>query len=163
MSGFRKINEVRGELNLEPDPEGDKLYLPQSVFGKPGTQPVVNPMKGPADAKRSTVDAGFHGVLTDVMAGLISREAHAAERLAKKPGEWRESVERWYGEHEATVRDRLRHMPDERQRKVFAVIGEHRNQLLALDGAPDLVGQAVASVRSWSDDAADLAQTLLES
>lgn len=163
MSGFLKINEVRAALNREPDPEGDKLYLPQSVFGKPGTQPVVNPMKGPADQKRSTVDAGFHGVLTDVMAGLISREAHAAERLAKKPTEWRESVIRWYGEHEATVRDRLRHMPDERQRRVFAVIGEHRAQLLALDGAPDLTAQAVAAVRSWSGDAGELAQTLLES
>lgn len=163
MSGFLRINEVRAALNREPDPEGDKLYLPQSVFGKPGTQPVVNPMKGPADQKRSTIDAGFHGVLTDVMSGLISREAHAAERLAKKPTEWRESIVRWYGEHEATVRDRLRHMPEERQRKVFSVIDEHRNELLALEGSPDLITQAVSAVRGWSDDAAELAQTLLES
>lgn len=163
MSGFLRINEVRAALNREPDPDGDKLYLPQSVFGKPGTQPVVNPMKGPADQKRSTIDAGFHGVLTDVMSGLISREAHAAERLAKKPTEWRESIVRWYGEHEATVRDRLRHMPEERQRKVFSVIEEHRNELLALEGSPDLIAQAVSAVRGWSDDAAELAQTLLES
>ena len=163
MAGFLRINEVRAALNREPDPDGDKLYLPQSVFGKPGTVPVVNPMKGPADAKRSTIDAGFHGVLTDVMSGLISREAHAAERLSKKPLEWRAAVERWYAEHETTVRDRLRHMPEERRRMVFASVDDHRNQLLALEGAPDLAAQALSAVRGWSDDAADLALTLLES
>lgn len=183
MSGFLRINEVRGLLNLEPDPEGDKLYLPQSVFGKPGSTPVVNPMKGngrslsddPAaeaaiegrsteprlENLPDTVNPEYHGILTDVLCGLMTREQHAIARLARKPLEWRAEVESWYGEHEATVRTKLRHMPDERSRLILDVIGEHRAALLHLAGSPDLSVAAARLSEQWPADAAALALTLL--
>lgn len=189
MSGFIKINEVRGLLNLPPDPKGDELYLPQSVYGKPGSTPVVNPMKGsgrsdsPPSESRSdpasaaaiearrldqgelplTVNPEFHGILTDVLSGLFTREQHFAARAAKKPAEWRSEVERWYGEHESTVRERLRHMPDARSRVILDVIGQHRAQLLDLSGSIDLSTEAQRVSALWPQFAGPLALTLLES
>lgn len=181
MAGFNTINEVRGLLNLAPVPDGDVVYRPQSVYGKPGTAPVINPMKSAArsddpaavaalDALHAeprqadlpdTVNPEFHGILADVLGGLISREQHAIERLSRKPLEWRTEVEKWYGEHEATVKTKLRHMPDARSRLILEVIGEHRAALLHLAGSADLPSEASRVSQHWPHDAAALALTLL--
>ena len=186
MAGFHTINEVRGLLNLAPVPDGDVVYRPQSVYGKPGTAPTINPMKSNARSSLSgtddpaaeaaldaqakeprqadlpdTVNAEFHGILTDVLGGLISREQHAIERFVRKPLEWRSEIDRWYGEHEATVREKLRHMPDARSRLILDVIGEHRAALLHLAGSADLPSAAQRLSSEWPADATALALTLL--
>ena len=166
MGGFLKINEVRGWEGLEPDPKGNDLYLPQSVYGKPGTTPTVNPMPAARSLGKplpEAVDPVFHSLLSDTLGGLFQRAVHQVDKLVGKPTEYRSGIEKLFAKQRELFGERLREMPDVRRRLVLEVVGEHEAALLALDGSPDLVQRAASEIQSWPVDAKALALTLLES
>lgn len=162
MAGFLRINEVRGWEGLDPDPKGNDLYLPQSVYGKPGTTPTVNPIPA-ARSLPETVDPVFASLLADSLGGIFNRVSNQVDRLAAKPAEWRAGIEKLFAKQRELTVERLRMMPDSRRRLVLDRIGEQEAALVALEGSPELSDRAARLVSTWSADAEALALTLLES
>lgn len=165
MGGFIRINEVRGWEGLEPDPKGNELYLPQSVYGKPGTTPTVNPMSAARAALTlpETVDPVCLSLLSDTLSGLFTRAVRQVETISKKPDEYRSGVERLFAKQRELLSDRLREMPEARRRLVLDVVGTHEAELLALENSPERPQRAKDLTTHWPVDAQALALTLLES
>lgn len=167
MAGILRINEVRGWMNLEPDAKGNELYLPQSVYGKPGTTPTVNPIAAPkkrsrpAETRSETVDPRFQAVLAGVIDGLFQREVHAATRLAKQPAEWRSEIDQFYAKHRVVVAEKGKPLGEARTQLVLDAIGQHQAVLRELSD-PDLAAVASRLTETWSLEACQLATRLLE-
>lgn len=96
LAGIKTQNEVRELEDLEPAEGGDKLLLPEAIFGKSGGKGQPSNAKAPAPAKsraglrrsKPCIDVApepepsqlFRALVRDVVRGLIQREITQIER-----------------------------------------------------------------------------------
>lgn len=182
MSGFIKINEVRAVLGKAPDPEGDKLYLPQSVFGKPGTVPTVNPMKGtngrsrrsgerrqrPVEAPQvgqapssTAPDPRFVEVMSRDLRSLFARESRAVLDYVRKPEEYSQRLTDFYAKHKGIVRDRLAPFTDTTARKIVDAVEAHEVRLRDAGHSPDALARIEEAIAGFEAEASRLAVEIL--
>ena len=103
MTGFQTINEVRQKEDLEPLEGGDRLVLPEAIFGKQlGNQPNEN--TGEVDARS---DERLRALTLQTVEGLLERERVHVTRAAKKPAEFRAKLDDLYEKQSELVCSKL--------------------------------------------------------
>jgi len=146
MTGFKTINEVRHHEDLEPLEGGDRLVLPEAIFGK---------QEGHLDETRS--DPRLRALAMQTVEGLLERERTHAKRAANKPDtEYRSKISEFYDKHADLVRSKLSPIFDGNGELIERWVRSRQEMLAA--SSPDGVAGVVGD---WHNDAATLVDSLI--
>lgn len=162
IAGWKTINEVRELEDLEPLPGGDDLPRPAAIWGKdePGNDPI-NPGGGEEDSEDARVDPRLQAITTQVLRGLVHREAVQLTRLATKPAEFRDAVNSFYERHTNIVAEKLEAAGVSRG-QLLNLMESHRQEILSQSNDPAAFETNVKRcVSSWMKATNDVSQALL--
>lgn len=119
--GVENPNEARATEGMNPYPSGKKYFVQGALRpidepyaqNKPQDSPIdpkvgkANPMK-PPKPKQAALKNGARLMLEDCIRRLTHKEATAACRAAKKPGEWMNWIDTFYADHEPWAASELK-------------------------------------------------------
>ena len=149
MTGFKTINEVRRHEDLEPLDGGDRLVLPEAIFGKQlGHAPNTDETRN---------DPRLRKLALQTVEGLLERERTHAKRAANKPAaEYRAKIDEFYAKQTTLVTERLAPIFGDRGELIARWV-RSRQALLAASSP----GGVASVVEDWTDDAAHLVDQLI--